>query len=108
LEDYYQHKEYRNDIIVEKSELYYEVHFFTQSALEYEMTKDGYFALPGLIILDNITTSNIKNSLLMLDEKGFFENLKGMKSLSYEKRFMHAWYFNEFFFNDVEISSERI
>jgi hypothetical protein len=56
IEAHYSQKSYRNDIVVEIDAAFYEVCFFTPSALEYEMTKAGYFSIPGMIILDEISS----------------------------------------------------
>ena len=95
MEHYYAEKEYRNDIMLEIDNLYYEVYFFTKDALEYEMTRDGFFAFPCMIILDEISTEKIIKSIVELEKRGFFNKFKGMAQLDEEKRFMHNWYVNE-------------
>ena len=82
IEYHYLEKEYRNDVIVEIEGLLYDLYFFTIDALQYKMTKDGFFSLSGMIILDEISTENIKKSILTLYErKFFFINSKGKKNL---------------------------
>ncbi|MFC2328841.1 hypothetical protein [Prevotella nigrescens] len=72
IEYHYLEKEYRNDVIVEIEGLLYDLYFFTIDALQYKMTKDGFFSLSGMIILDEISTENIKKSILTLYERKFF------------------------------------
>lgn len=95
IENHYFDKEYRDDIIIEIKGLYYEVYFFTKDALEYEMTKDGFFSFPNMIILEEITTEKIINSVTYLNHKGFFDRFKGEKELNQRRRFIHGWYANE-------------
>jgi hypothetical protein len=95
IEEYYLEKEYRDDIVVELNGMFYELYFFTQDSLEYEMTKEGYFSFPGLVILETVSTEKIRIAILNLEKKGYFNRLNGMKELSQEKRFIHNWYINE-------------
>lgn len=110
IENHYFEKEYRNDIIVESNGKYYEVYFFTQDALTYEMTIEGYFGLPGLIILDQITTDKIKKSIFELERKGFFKRFSGMGQLNQEVRFIHNWYVNKLSLSNMNdmISEELV
>lgn len=94
MEIHYSEKEYRDDIVVEIGNTFYEVYFFTKEALEYEMTKDGFFSLVGIIILEDISTKNIIKSIQELHKKGFFSSFKGEKDFNPHKRFMHNWYLN--------------
>lgn len=95
IDRYYFDKEYRDDIIVEISGVFYELYFFTKDSLEYEMTKEGYFSLPGLIILDKINTNTILTAIRKLKNIKYFTRLQGYDELSQEKRFIHNWYVNE-------------
>jgi hypothetical protein len=101
IENYYAEKEYRDDIILEINNLYYEVYFFTRDALEYEMTKDGFFAFPGMIILDVISTENIIKAAIELEQKNFFNRLQGMRQLNQNERFIHDWYSNKLSLYDM-------
>jgi hypothetical protein len=95
IENYYAEKEYRDDVLLEIGHLYYEVYFFTIDALEYEMTKGGFFSFPGMIILDNISTENIIKAVVELEKKGFFDKFSGMEVMNQDKRFIHSWYKNK-------------
>ncbi len=95
IENYYTEKEYRDDIVLKINEQFYEVYFYTKDALEYEMTKDGFFAFPGMIILDIITTEKIITAVRELQKRGFFKRLKGLDNLNQLHRFVHDWYVNE-------------
>ena len=94
IDAHYSEKEYRDDVLVKLDNLFYELYFFTADSLEYEMTKDGYFSFPGLIILDEITKDKIKASIHFLKEKGFFTKLVGSKEFSPNNRFVNSWYVN--------------
>lgn len=96
MQMYYAEKEYRDDVMVEINGMFYEVYFFTKDALEYEMTLDGFFSFPGMIILDSISTEIIIDSLLKLYKKNFFDSFKGMKNLNSKKRFVNNWYSNKY------------
>ena len=103
-EKYYFEKEYRDDIVIKIDDLFYELYFFTQDSIEYEMTKDGYFSLPGLIILDSISLEKIIKSIKHLKQKGYFDNFKGTTELSQKNRFLHKWYENNLsLFNDKSL-----
>ncbi|WP_343748277.1 hypothetical protein [Fluviicola sp.] len=108
IEAHYIEKEYRNDIIIEKDNLFYELHFFTHDSLEYEMTKDGFFSLPGLIILDEISNEKIKTSIRTLAKKGFFESFKGRKQMFFEERFSSFWYVKKAEISYSSLVEERI
>jgi len=108
MESHYAEKEYRDDIIVELNGLYYEVYFFTSGVLKYEMTNDGFFAFPGLIILDEISTKSIKDSILYLETLGYFLKFNGLERLDQEKRFIHNWYANKLSFDINRIESEKL
>jgi len=109
IEDHYNQKEYRDDIVFEMDGLFYELYFFTPDSLEYEMTKEGHFSFPGLIILSDISTERIRASILSLYEKGYFKRLNGMKELSQEKRFVHNWYINDLtLFDHKDMATEEI
>jgi hypothetical protein len=75
IELYFAQKGYRNDVSVKIGHCTYEVYFFLPSNLIYEMTLDGYCSFPGLIILDDITSANIENSIHKLIELGYFNYL---------------------------------
>jgi hypothetical protein len=55
IEQHYNIKEYRDDVVVEIGSLFYEVYFYTPNSLHYEMNDKGLFSYPGIIILDEIT-----------------------------------------------------
>jgi hypothetical protein len=92
---HYFQKEYRNDIIVEIEGLFYEVYFFTKDALEYEMRNDGFFSLPGIIILDEISTDKILNAIEHLSKINFFSSFTGHYESPINNRFVKQWYLNE-------------
>ena len=56
-------RSYRDDIIIEISGLFYEVYFFADGSIKYEMTKDGFFSFPGMIVLDEIIHEKILLSI---------------------------------------------
>jgi hypothetical protein len=95
IESHYFEKEYRDDIIVQVENSYFEVYFFTKDALNYEMTKDGYFAFPGLIILDEITSDKIKTAIINLATRNYFDKFNGQESILPGSRFIHKWYVND-------------
>jgi hypothetical protein len=96
LQNHYFQKEYRNDIVVEINRIYYEVFFFTKDSLEYEMRKDGFFSLPGIIILDEISNEKILNSVDYLVDIHYFDVFKGYTTLDFlSNRFANRWYENE-------------
>jgi len=110
IEWYYADKEYRHDVFVEKDNLFYDVHFFTQSSLTYEMTRSGFFSLPGLIVLDDISKESIIRAIVELSKFHFFEKLKGLPYLDQSESFIYLWYKNLSLFsidsmNIVEISN---
>lgn len=92
IEAHYAEKEYRNDIVVEIENRFYEVYFFTKDALEYEMRKDGFFALPGIIILDEISAAKIITAVQFLSNSGFFDTFKGYDENPINNGFAHRWY----------------
>jgi len=94
IQNHYLEKEYRNDIEIEIDGLFYEVYFFTKDALEYEMTKDGFFSLPGMIILEEITNEKIILAIENLLDTGYFTCFKGYKSLISLEKFSNRWYSN--------------
>jgi hypothetical protein len=95
IRQHYLDKEYRNDIEVEIDGTFFEVYFFTKDALEYEMRKDGFFSLPGIIILDEITTEKVIRSIDFLEQAGYFDRFTGYKQpFSARDRFVHKWYSN--------------
>jgi hypothetical protein len=77
IENHYLQKEYRNDIIIEIDAKFHEVYFFVADSLEFEMTKDGFFSLPGLIILDEICNEKIYAAINGLIDIGYFEKFIG-------------------------------
>ena len=94
IENHYSQKEYRDDIILEIEGRFYEIYFFIDGVLKYEMTKDGYFAFPGMIILDEISTERIINSIKKLFEYDYFKSFKGYENFPINGRFMNRWYLN--------------
>lgn len=94
IENHYFQKEYRNDVIVQLNELFYEVYFFTRDSLNYEMTNDGFFSMPGIIILEEICLKRILTSIENLAALGFFDNFIGKNSLEINARFLNKWYLN--------------
>jgi hypothetical protein len=94
IEMHYSQKEYRNDVIIEINHVFYEVYFFVKDALEYEMRKDGFFSLPGLIILDEISNDKIINAIKELFILGYFDSFKGYSD-KLDNKFANKFYSNE-------------
>ncbi|MHA4812519.1 hypothetical protein ACX0G9_30785 [Flavitalea flava] len=92
MEDHYMQKGYRDDIIVEIDKLFYEVYFFSEGVLKYEMTNDGYFSLPGIIIIDEVNTKGIINAINILIEMKYFESFKGKEEIPLNSRFLQKWH----------------
>lgn len=92
IEMHYLEKQYRNDVIVQIDAKYYEVYFFVEDLLHYEMTGDGYFSLPGLIVLNAMSTDKILKALAGLVKTGYFNWFKGHEQIPYNKSFADAWY----------------
>jgi len=105
LESHYKEKEYRMDVIVELNSKYFETYFFTQRALEYEMTKDGFFSLPGMIVLDEISYEKIIFTLRHLIKAGYFDYYKGYSVFPKNNTYMHKWYMNKIEFSLVNLKS---
>lgn len=95
IENHYSQKEYRDDIVVEINNVFYEVYFFTKEALEYEMTKEGFLSFPGLVILDEVTKDKICISVNKLVNVGYFDRFKGYAINPINNRFVHKWYENK-------------
>ncbi|CAN5844598.1 hypothetical protein BH11BAC7_BH11BAC7_35710 [soil metagenome] len=93
-QNHYLEKEYRNDVIIEINNRFYEVYFFVAESMQYEMTKGGFFALPGLIVLDEITNEKIYNSINYLIDIRYFESFKGYDNIPYKDSFVNKWYVN--------------
>ncbi len=98
IQNHYYEKEYRNDIVIEIENKFYEVYFFTETALKYEMRKDGFFSLPGLIILDEITHDKIIDAISKLSEIRYFEVFIGKDKSLLNSRFINLWYENDLSF----------
>src|ERR1700739_4554649 len=94
IQDHYREKEYRTDVIVQIGSLYYEVYFFVFDSLQYELTKDGFFSFPGLIVLDEITNSKIYAAIDQLIDHKYFEAFIGKKDFPLNNRFLNSWYLN--------------
>lgn len=92
MESHYNCKEYRTDVVVEIDGTFYEVYFFVEGVLKYEMRKDGFFSYPGLIILEELTTKNILNAIENLADMGYFKLFTGYSSLPEEGRFISKWF----------------
>jgi len=93
-QNHYYEKEYRNDVIIEIENFFYEVYFFTEAALNYEMRNDGFFSLPGIIILDEISNDKIFNAVDKLVDLKYFDAFKGKDRSILNSRFLHTWYEN--------------
>jgi len=92
MQMHHNHREYRNDVIVEIDATFYEVHFYVEGVLRYEMRKDGFFSYPGLIIVKDLTTEYILNAIENLADMGYFSLFTGYPSLPEEERFIKNWY----------------
>jgi len=96
LEGHYYEKEYRDDIVVEINKVFYEVYFFTQDSLIREFRLDGFFAMPGLIVLDVMKKETIITSIKYLLQVGFFDSFKGYdKSTILTSNFSMQYYVNK-------------
>ena len=84
---------------------FYEVYFFTETALKYEIRKDGFFSLPGLIILDEITHDKIINAISKLSEMRYFELFIGEDKSLLNSRFINLWYENDLSFTTSNLYS---
>ena len=78
---------------------------FTETALKYEMRKDGFFSLPGLIILDEITHDKIINAISKLSEMRYFELFIGKDKSLLNSRFINLWYENDLSFTTGNLYS---
>jgi len=94
-QSHYQQKEYRDDIVIEIDDLFYEVYFFVKWAIEYEMRKDGFFTFPGIIILEEITNDNIYNAIDELINYKYFDYFVGKDKFPLNDRFINSWYSND-------------
>jgi len=113
ISQHYYQKEYRDDVVVEIDQKFYKVYFFTKDAIEYEMTQNGFFAFPGIIILDEINNEKICSSIKTLASIEYFEKFKGFNEIPINNRFMNKWYQNKItnFSNDkrdiIQIDSDE-
>lgn len=95
IQNHYLQKEYRNDIVIEVDGKFYEVYFFVADSLEYEMKKDGFFSLPGLIILDEVCNEKIYTAVNYLVDIGYFDSFVASNEMSLNKTFSNKWYENK-------------
>ncbi len=95
IQKHYLQKEYRDDIYVELNNSFYEVYFYTETALKYEFREQGYFTLPGIILLEEISHTKIISALTELKKVGFFDSFVGIKQLVPSNRFIQKLYFND-------------
>lgn len=102
IQQHYFQKEYRNDILVEIDSIFYETYFYTQDALKYEMLKDGYFSFPGLIILEEVTSSKIIISIKELSKMNYFDWFVGKKEMLLNNLFLQKWYDNDMSLFDIK------
>jgi hypothetical protein len=91
MQNHFTQKGYRDDIVVEIAGLYYEVYFYVDGNMVYEMRYD-FFSFPGLIVLDDITNEKIFSSINQLIDLNYFDYFKGKDVLPLNKRFQDAWY----------------
>ena len=106
IENHYFQKEYRNDVIVQVDNKYYEVYFFTQSAIEYELRDNIFFSSPGLIILDEIKLEKIVSTITFLIDIGYFNQFIGYDENPINNRFINKWYANQLSnFNQEKLAS---
>ncbi len=91
IQQYYAQKGYRDDVIIEIDQLFYEVYFYVEGALLHETKKDGVFSVPGLIVLDEISNNKIFNAFDVLIELGYFDSLKGQSTFPANNRFKDKW-----------------
>jgi hypothetical protein len=97
-QNHYLQKGYRNDVIIEISGLFYEVYFFADWSIKNEMSTEGFFSFPGMIVLDEIIHGKILLSINSLLDYGYFDMFKGHTEFPLNKRFMHKLYLNEIVF----------
>ncbi len=93
IQNHYNQKGYRDDIIVEIDRRYYEVYFYIEGNIRYEMKHD-FFSFPGLIVLDDITIEKIYSSLNQLIDLKYFDYFKGNDLFPLNRRFQDTWYSN--------------
>ncbi|MCE3230002.1 MAG: hypothetical protein K0S32_4553 [Bacteroidetes bacterium] len=106
IQHHYSGKGYRDDILIQIDQTYYEIYFYEENAIRYETVDDAFFSMPGLIVLTAIEHDKIIKSITHLYEIGYFNWFKGFDEMQYEKTFMSKWYLNEMSpFDKNELSS---
>jgi hypothetical protein len=105
---HYFEKEYRNDIVIEIQNQFYEVYFFTETALKYEIRNDGFFSLPGLIIVDEVTNDKIINAITRLSQMNYFEMFIGKNESLLNNCFINLWHENDLAFTSKNSSTHLI
>jgi hypothetical protein len=108
MQIHFKEKECRTDIVVEIDGIFYEVYFFTDGVIRYEMRMDGFFTFPGLIIVDQLTTETILNAIEKLADMGYFSSFTGYTSLPEEVRFLRHWYADVDEFKGTNIDIVRL
>lgn len=93
IQDHYRQKGYRDDIILEIDELFYEIYFYIEGNITYEV-KNGFFSFPGLIILEDITNERIYSAVNQLLDLNYFNYFVGQKIFPLNTRFQDLWYSN--------------
>jgi hypothetical protein len=109
IQNHYQQKEYRDDVVVEIDGLFYEVYFFVEGIMKYEMTNDGFFSFPGLIVLDEINNDKIYTAIDKLIDLHYFDHFIGKEKFPLNNRFNQGWYENELTtFKPENVSSYKL
>ncbi|MES2559353.1 MAG: hypothetical protein V4590_06410 [Bacteroidota bacterium] len=95
MQQYYAHKNYRDDVIIQINKLFYEVYFYTEASMDKEIGEKGFFSLPGLIMLNEINNNEIYSAIDGLIELGYFDCFKGKTEFPIKNRFADKWYEGE-------------
>ncbi|HZY36611.1 MAG TPA: hypothetical protein VFE53_08180 [Mucilaginibacter sp.] len=98
-ENHYAQKAYRNDVVVEIDGLFYEVYFYVESTMKYEMrltmkdeiTASGFFSMPGLIVVEDISNEIIYSAIDQLVDLKYFDWLVGKRQMPINNRFQNLW-----------------
>lgn len=109
VQRYYEEHGFRDDIVIELNRYYFEVYFYTPSAVEREMRNKEILMMPGLILMDAISNNKIYAAIDFLIESGYFAAFKGTSEFPLNKRFNGTKSKNEFhIFDFSEVASHKI
>lgn len=91
---HYNMKENRRDVVVEIENIFYEVYFYVDGNIQYEMTADGFFSIPGMIVLNEVTTEKILKSISWLAGNGYFKYFKGYDTIPLKGTMTDVWWWS--------------